>query len=482
MTKDEIRKLFATHGVPLGQKDVWEVQGTPVIKHAALERLSAALKLQWSEPVVVRADRDEAVMLVKARRPDGIEEWSFGEALIGVNYRVSGKQAAYVWAMCEKRGKDRVIIKLAGLHGAYSDEESENLKEAKADANDNAAPEPEEPPPSGRDQAAVSPGSDLKQRIDAAGNINAVTDLMLAPETQAALAAMAPGPRDEVREHAKARLVALGWPARAMNRRQQPDEPDDPDTAGSLPAVQGAEEEVSSAPEPDTSAPHPSDEPDPFGDLDDSLDGPEPFDAGAFLRDAERRFSEARTFAEIDEIVDATHEDSLRLDAVEIEILDGYRDAARERLQGEVKKIEPARTDPFAIPEKFKGGSDYQIWFRDAVTAASTDAEIRQVHAIWNATSNHRKELVAVGQLVQVDITGLTDAFKAKRATIAGAVNQIDAYSALLAEGLSKATTGAEADAFWRSTVAQRDGAGASEEVRAQWKRSWLDRKAGLAA
>ncbi len=116
------------------------------------------------------------------------------------------------------------------------------------------------------------------------------------------------------------------------------------------------------------------------------------------------------------------------------------------------------------------------------MTAASTDAEIRKVHAIWNSTSDHRKELVAVGQLVQVDITGLTDAFKAKRATIAGAVNQIDAYSAFLAEGLSKATTGAEADAFWRSTVAQRDGAGASEEVRAQWKRSWLDRKAGLAA
>lgn len=482
MTKDEIRKLFATHNVPLGQKDVWEVQGTPVIKHAALERLSAALKLQWSEPIVVRADRDEAVMLVKARRPDGIEEWSFGEALIGVNYRVSGKQAAYVWAMCEKRGKDRVIIKLAGLHGAYSDEESENLKEGKADANDNAAPEPEEPPPAGSDQpAAVSPDSDLKQRIDAANNINAVTDLMLAPETQAALAAMAPGPRDQVREHAKARLVALGWPTRTKVR-QQPDEPDDPDTAGDPPAVPGAEDEVSRAPEPEASAPTSSDEPDPFGDLDDSLDGPEPFDAGAFLRDAERRFAEARTFAEIDEIVDATHEDSLLLDAIETEMLDGLRDAARERLQGEVKKIEPVPADPFTIPETFKGGGHYQIWFRDAVKAAGNDAEIRKVHAAWNATSDARKELVSSGQLVQVDITGLTDAFKAKRATIAGATDQVAAYSAFLAEGLSKATTRDEADAFWRSTVAQRDGAGASEEVRAQWKRSWLDRKAGLAA
>ena len=28
-------------------------------------------------------------------------EWSIGEALVNVNYRVSGRQAAYVYAMAE---------------------------------------------------------------------------------------------------------------------------------------------------------------------------------------------------------------------------------------------------------------------------------------------------------------------------------------------------------------------------------------------
>ena len=42
-----------------------------------------------------------------------------------MNYRVSGKQAAYVYAMAEKRAKDRVILKLIELHGlVYSEEES----------------------------------------------------------------------------------------------------------------------------------------------------------------------------------------------------------------------------------------------------------------------------------------------------------------------------------------------------------------------
>jgi hypothetical protein len=50
------------------------------------------------------------------------------EAAIGQNYRVSGKQAAYVFCMAEKRGRDRVILKLAGLHGVYSEEEADDFK------------------------------------------------------------------------------------------------------------------------------------------------------------------------------------------------------------------------------------------------------------------------------------------------------------------------------------------------------------------
>jgi hypothetical protein len=66
----------------------------------------------------------------------------------GGNYKVSGKQASYVWAMAEKRGKDRVIIKLAGIE-AYSEEESDDFKERRDEPapppNAIPAAEPKEP-------------------------------------------------------------------------------------------------------------------------------------------------------------------------------------------------------------------------------------------------------------------------------------------------------------------------------------------------
>jgi hypothetical protein len=39
--------------------------------------------------------------------------------------------APYVWAMAEKRAKDRVILKLAGLYGVYSDEEISDISDLK---------------------------------------------------------------------------------------------------------------------------------------------------------------------------------------------------------------------------------------------------------------------------------------------------------------------------------------------------------------
>ena len=144
----EIRQIFADNGVPLVRDDVWQVQSATVVKHKALERLAVALKIRWSEPKILRAERDEAVILVTGAIGDHME-WSIGEALIvtpngvGGNYKVSGKQASYVFAMSEKRGKDRVILKLAGID-AYSEEESDDFRERpKRDAKDDA-PDPTE--------------------------------------------------------------------------------------------------------------------------------------------------------------------------------------------------------------------------------------------------------------------------------------------------------------------------------------------------
>lgn len=123
--------VFKQHGVEIDQSAIWEVQGTPVVRHKDVERLGAALNIAYDEPKILRSERDEAVILVIGRIGEKME-WSIGEALIGVNYRVSGKQAAYPWAMAEKRAKDRVILKLAQLHGnAYSEDEADEFQRGK---------------------------------------------------------------------------------------------------------------------------------------------------------------------------------------------------------------------------------------------------------------------------------------------------------------------------------------------------------------
>ncbi|MCJ2116193.1 trna delta -isopentenylpyrophosphate transferase [Methylobacterium sp. J-001] len=219
----QIADILVRYGEPFGG-NVWRVQGTAVIYHKTLERIAAQAGIVFEPPTIIRAERDEAVLLVTGRLPgakagakqaaDRIE-WSMGEALVNVNYRVSGKQAAYVYAMAEKRGKDRVILKLIELHGlVYSEEEADEFR-AQLPTVRAVDEDFEEAQPF--DEVTEAEG-DLKRRIDEAATINDVTDLMLDGATQAILAAMPPGTRDEVRDYAKARLVALGWPKRAGRR------------------------------------------------------------------------------------------------------------------------------------------------------------------------------------------------------------------------------------------------------------------------
>jgi hypothetical protein len=145
---EPVMKILAAYGEQ-DRSNIWQVQGTTVIKHSCLERVAAKADIAFMPPTVLRAEREEAVILVTGTMKDR-SEWSIGEALVNVNYRVSGKQAAYVYAMAEKRAKDRVILKLIGLHGmAYSEEEADEFqaraqREPKAETK---APEPAEPPP-----------------------------------------------------------------------------------------------------------------------------------------------------------------------------------------------------------------------------------------------------------------------------------------------------------------------------------------------
>lgn len=126
----KIAEVLAKYGEPYAG-NVWSVQGTPVIYHKALERIAAQAKITFDIPTIVRAEKEEAVLMVIGHMGDRVE-WSIGEAVIGVNYRVSGKQAAYVWAMAEKRAKDRVILKLIELSGdLYSEEEADEFKQGR---------------------------------------------------------------------------------------------------------------------------------------------------------------------------------------------------------------------------------------------------------------------------------------------------------------------------------------------------------------
>jgi hypothetical protein len=155
MNTADIRKLFEEFGAPIAQDDVWQVQSATVIKHKALERLAAAAKIEFERPQVLRAERDEAVILVSGKLGER-SEWSVGEALVNVNYRVTGKMAAYVYAMAEKRAKDRVILKLAGLHGLYSEDEADEFKESSS------------APQQGRNAAPASPPSAPPRQAGAA--------------------------------------------------------------------------------------------------------------------------------------------------------------------------------------------------------------------------------------------------------------------------------------------------------------------------
>jgi hypothetical protein len=213
-TDKKIAEVLAKFGEPMAG-NVWRVQGTAVIYHKALERVAAQAKIQFDTPTIVRAERDEAVILVTGRMGERLE-WSIGEALIGVNYRVSGKQAAYVYAMAEKRAKDRVILKLIELHGlVYSEEEADEFKNSRPGA---AEPNVEVEKAEKTKVEVVGSDSnveaDLKQKITKAKSINAVTDLMLNADTQRILNELPEGVRDEIRDFAKARLVELGWPTK----------------------------------------------------------------------------------------------------------------------------------------------------------------------------------------------------------------------------------------------------------------------------
>lgn len=109
----------------LKSKDaVWECHGRTIVLHKALETIATGEGVVFDMPQVIEAKADEkiAVVLVSGTMGDK-SDWSFGEAAPYNN------KMGYPYAMAEKRAKDRVILKLLGLHGeVYSESEADDFR------------------------------------------------------------------------------------------------------------------------------------------------------------------------------------------------------------------------------------------------------------------------------------------------------------------------------------------------------------------
>ncbi len=117
---EELRKLGLTP-----EEAGWDCHGTYVLLHKALEKVAASKGIKFDEPKIINADisAKEVVLLVTGHMDDK-SEWSFGEAA------PYNSKNSYPFAMAEKRAKDRVILKLVGLHGdVYSEEEADEFQE-----------------------------------------------------------------------------------------------------------------------------------------------------------------------------------------------------------------------------------------------------------------------------------------------------------------------------------------------------------------
>lgn len=101
-------------------------RGTWVMKHKALERIAAYKKVTFELPTIIEANAEKKICIILVTGSLGeAKEWSIGEATTYNN------KNGYPYAMAEKRAKDRVILKLVGLHGdVYSDIEADFEKEA----------------------------------------------------------------------------------------------------------------------------------------------------------------------------------------------------------------------------------------------------------------------------------------------------------------------------------------------------------------
>jgi hypothetical protein len=100
---------------------------TWLIYHRYCEEIAAKAHVTFEQPELVPTNSDsKSVAVLVTGRLGYAKEWSYGEASPDNN-----KKVPYPFAMAEKRAKDRVILKLVGLHGFIYGEDEEDWNGAK---------------------------------------------------------------------------------------------------------------------------------------------------------------------------------------------------------------------------------------------------------------------------------------------------------------------------------------------------------------
>ena len=105
---------------------LWDCHGNWIIKHKALEKIATQAGITYTDCTVYPPQQGQEHFAVSLIGHMGDRsEWSIGEA------SPKNSKNNYYFAMAEKRAKDRVILKLLGLHAyIYSEEEADEFKEA----------------------------------------------------------------------------------------------------------------------------------------------------------------------------------------------------------------------------------------------------------------------------------------------------------------------------------------------------------------
>ena len=111
----------------LSKDDFWELKrGTRsmwIITHDACEKIAAKENIQFGAPTIYRDSNQDVAIVGDAKRGNKVI-WSTGEA------SPKNCKAPYMFAMAEKRLKDRLVLKLINAYeyAIYSDSEADNFK------------------------------------------------------------------------------------------------------------------------------------------------------------------------------------------------------------------------------------------------------------------------------------------------------------------------------------------------------------------